>query len=75
MTVEDIGSFKAKKKAKLIAKELEQVVKIINLTIDGLSHFTKYMTVMETISVLQNNKTLIEIHLAKFKRLNENKKP
>ena len=39
---------------------------ILELTITGLSHFTKYVVVTECISVLESNKILLEIHLKKY---------
>jgi hypothetical protein len=71
----DIDKLRLKKeKAKLLEKsekiveELEMVLYILNLTINGLSNFTKYVFVMECISTIQNNKILLEINLSKYKK-------
>lgn len=61
-----------RKRAKIISDDLENVLKVMDLTLSGLRHYNKYIQVMETISCIQNNKTLIEIHLNKYKRLVEN---
>jgi hypothetical protein len=55
-------------KSEKVIEELKMVVYIINLSISGLSHFDKYVFVTECISVLQNNKVLLEIHLNKYKK-------
>lgn len=63
---------KSKEKEKLLEKsekiveELKIVLYIIELAINGLSHFSKYVFVTECISVLQSNKILLEIHLKKY---------
>lgn len=65
----DLKDHKTKKKAALIAADLEDAIKVMDLSIRGLTPFAKYIQVMETISNLQNNKTLLAIHLAKYQRL------
>jgi hypothetical protein len=65
---------KSKDKEKLLEKsekivdDLKVVLYIIELAINGLSHFNKYVFVTECVSVLQNNKILLEIHLNKYKK-------
>lgn len=53
-------------KSERVVEELRMILYIINLTINGLSHFNKYVFVTECISVLQSNKVLLEIHLKKY---------
>lgn len=66
---------KDQKLAKIIYEDLEVVLKTLNLTIDALSHYKKYIPVMEVMSSVQTNRTLIEIQLAKYKKLaGENEK-
>lgn len=55
-------------KSEKVVEELSLVLYIFDLTINGLSNFKKYVFVMECISVLQNNKILLEIHLNKYKK-------
>ena len=63
---------KSKEKEKLLEKsekiveELKIILYIIELTINGLSYFNKYVFVTECVSVLQSNKILLEIHLKKY---------
>jgi hypothetical protein len=71
----DISDFKKSKEKKHLVEKSEKVIEelstilyIINLTITGLSHFNKYFVVTECISVLQNNKILLEIHINKYKK-------
>jgi len=59
------------KRAKVIVKELQEVIKVMSLTIRALTFFKKYKTVMETVGLLKDNKVLLEIHLAKQKRIIE----
>lgn len=53
------------KKYKKIQEELDAAKKVMDLAINGLTYFGHYITVMETVSCLQTNKTLVEIQLAK----------
>jgi hypothetical protein len=64
----DLKQHKSKKKAEHITADLERIVKIMDLSIQGLTPFARYIQVMETLSCLTNNKTLVEIHLNKYKR-------
>lgn len=63
---------KSKEKEKLLEKsekiveELKIILYILELTINGLSHFSKYVFVTECVSVLQSNKVLLEIHIKKY---------
>lgn len=54
--------------AKLISEDFQVVLKTLNLTIDALSFYKKYIPVMEVLSTVQTNKTLIEIHLKKYEK-------
>jgi len=63
---------KTKEKEKLLEKsekvieELKIILYIIELSINGLGYFNKYVFVNECVSVLQSNKILLEIHLKKY---------
>jgi hypothetical protein len=68
-----LGKFKKQKsvkstleKSEKAVDEMKLILQILELTITGLSHFTKYVVVTECISVLESNKTLLEIHLKKY---------
>lgn len=74
----EVVDFKKKKDLKKIAvmvEELEAAILLMDTSIRGLNLFMKYIPVMEATSSLLNNKTLLEIHLNKYKRMlkNENK--
>lgn len=69
----NISSLTKYRRAKIIIKDLAIAIRTMNLAIDALSYFSKYIPVMETISVLQNNKTLLEIHLNKQNKILKNK--
>lgn len=56
------------KKLKIIAKELEELLKIYTLSLQVFGHYKKYLPCQETIKVLQSNKMLLEIHLNKIKK-------
>ncbi len=68
MSVKSLDDFKTTKKSKKIVEDLTQAVHIMNLTLQGLSFYSKYIPVMEAISTLQTSKTLLEIHLNKHKK-------
>lgn len=61
------------RKAKILVGDLEQILKVINLSISALHHYSKYAPVNLIISTLQTNKTLLEIHYNKYKRILETK--
>lgn len=69
----NLGKFKKdKEKVKILEKsekiieEMKIILYIMELAINGLSHFNKYVFVTECVSVLQSNKILLEIHLNKY---------
>jgi len=72
--ITDIKKFKASKKAKVVYAELQQVIKIFDLTTTALRYFSKYSIVMEVISVLQSNRTLLEIHCKKYEKMIKSEK-
>lgn len=67
--------YKKKKKIEKLAQELILIIKVYAICIKALSPFSKYTIVMETISVLQGNKTLLEIHLKKCETVLRSIKP
>lgn len=52
-----------------ISGDLEVVLKALNLTIEALAHYKHYIPVMEVMSSIQSNKTLMEIQLKKYQRI------
>lgn len=75
MTVTNLKEHKKKKNTKALAKkiavDLDAVLQLCDASIRGLTLFNKYTQVMEIISCLQTNKTLIEMHLAKYEKILE----
>jgi len=66
--ITSIKDFKNNKKTDHYIKDLSMIIKIYNLSIGSLKFFKHYQSVMEVISVLQNNKTLCEVHLKKLEK-------
>lgn len=71
--MKNVVNIKDYKLAKLVVKDLEKILKVINLTIQGLSFYKKYSSVSQIISTLQTHKTLIEISYNKYKEILEKK--
>jgi hypothetical protein len=69
----DVINIKEYKLAKVLVSDLEKIILIIDLTIQGLSYYKKYEPVSLIISNLQTNKTLLEISHSKYKRILEKK--
>ena len=61
------------KQAKILEKDLKQIIHIINLSISALHGYSKYSPVSVIISSLQTNKTILEIHYNKYKKILETK--
>jgi hypothetical protein len=66
-------SLREYKQAKLLVKDLKQIIRIIDLAINALHHYSKYAPVSVIISSLQTNKTILEIHFNKQKRILDSK--
>lgn len=66
--IKSLDNFKKKKKVKIVVADLEVIIKVLNLSIRSLTMFSKYSNINEIISVLQNHKTLYEIHLKKYQK-------
>lgn len=67
----NITDFKNKKKLQIIAKDLAECKKRLSTSIELLKDYGKYIPIMESLSTLHNSRTLIEIHLNKYKRVIE----
>lgn len=68
----DFNDFKNNKKNKIIMRDLMEIQKRLTTSISSLNDFKQYIPVMESISILHNSRTLIEININKYKRLLEN---
>lgn len=70
MSNHDFGKYK---KSKVVVKELTTLLKIIELSISGIAPFKKYTSISETLLCLQDNKTILEIHLQHHQQILKNK--
>lgn len=68
-----VNNLQEYRRAKILTQDLEQILRVINLSISALHHYSKYAPVNLIISTLQTNKTLLEIHYNKYKRILETK--
>lgn len=65
----DLNDFKNKKKLNIVAKDLLEANKRLSAAIELLKEYSKYIPIMESLSVLHNSRTILEIHLDKYKRI------
>lgn len=73
--VVDLNSRKKEKRYKKIIQDIDSILKIISLTQRSLSFFKEYVPAQEIISILETNKTMLEIHRKKYEaELQANKK-
>jgi len=61
-----IEAFKSKKKCKKYIEDIDSILKIITLSQKSLSFYKQYASVQEMVSVLETNKTLLELHRKKY---------
>jgi hypothetical protein len=60
--ITSIDDFKNKKKYKKVIEDIDSILRVITLAQKSLSYFKQYLTVQEIISVLETNKTLLELY-------------
>lgn len=70
MSNHDFGKYK---KSKVVVKELTTLLKIIELSISGITPFTKYNSIPETLMCLRDNKIILEVHLQHHQNIIKNK--
>lgn len=64
----NLNDYKNLKKVKLVYQQLQEARDILTTSIESLKKYQKYNMIGESLSVLHNSRTLIEIHINKFKR-------
>lgn len=64
MTIHSISDYK---KAKVIVKELEKALKIINATEASLRNYEKYIPIFHILTTIANEKMFLEVHLEQSK--------
>lgn len=69
----EVHDFNKLKKAKRIVKELEIVMKILNLAYAGLKPFRDYNSLQETLLCIYDSRTILQIHLDANKQILKNK--
>ena len=75
MLITNLNEFKDSKKFKKIISDLENILVVINKSQEAFKFFKHYALCQEIISVLETNKTLVEIYRKQYNdRLVEVKK-
>lgn len=64
--ITQLKDFKNIKKYKKILEDIEGMLKIFTLTQKGLSFFKEYAVAQEIISIIETNKTMLEMHKRKY---------
>jgi coproporphyrinogen III oxidase-like Fe-S oxidoreductase len=54
------------REAKMIGPHISAILKVINLSIRSLQHFKSYLPVIKIIKVMEEQKTLLELHKKKY---------
>lgn len=71
--ITNLTDFKNLKKIKKVYNDLLEVQKELTNSIERLKKHIKYIPVNESLSVLHNSRTIVEIHINKFKRVLDGK--
>ncbi len=66
MTIHNFEDHKNKKKFTKVIEDIDSILRVISLTQKSLSYFKQYLTVQEIVSVLETNKTLLELYRKKY---------
>lgn len=64
--VVDLKQHKKTKQWKLLLEEMDSILKLFTLAQEGLKHFRHHILAQETISMLQTNKSLLEMKRKKY---------
>ena len=70
MSVHKLGDYKI---SKTVVRDLEAILTVINLTIRGLQLFKHYIPVAKVLNVLENEKGILNAHLQKYTKINQEK--
>ncbi len=62
------------KKAKETYNELKTIQSKLTTSIENIAPHAKYIPIMESLSILHNSRSLIEILIAKYERLTNEQK-
>lgn len=69
----NLKEYKTKKQIDIIAKDLSELQLNMTKCLTLLQPYKKYIPAMECISTIINSKSIIDIHLNKYKRLKDAK--
>lgn len=67
--VTNLKNHKELKKVKIYVEHLEAILKVMNLSIQGLTHFEVYIPVYQSLSTLREQKRILESHLNKYQQM------
>jgi hypothetical protein len=62
MSVRDLGDYKKQKMYNKLVEDIDKILHVISLTQKSLSYFKQYIPVQKLISIMETQKTLLEIH-------------
>jgi hypothetical protein len=63
-----IKDFKQIKKLKRYISDIKKIIHIMSTSQQALSFFKQYIVTQETISVMETNKTFLELYLKKYEK-------
>jgi hypothetical protein len=63
-----LSSVKNKKKYKKYIEDIDDILKVLSTSQKALSFFKHYITVQEIISVIETNKTFLELNRNKYEK-------
>lgn len=66
--IKNLNEYKDLKNTEIQKKELSEIINQLNNCIDALKFHSKHVTIMESLSILHNSRTLFEIQLDKLRR-------
>lgn len=66
--ITDLSKFKDKKKYQKVVEDLDKILHIFALTQKSLSFYKCYKNVQEVISIVETNKTLMELYVKKYSK-------
>lgn len=61
------------KQAKIIVKDLEELISVLDNSLNQLNKFKKYNTIRETLTALDDSRTILGIQYLKYKRILDSK--
>lgn len=67
--IDDLKQYKDLKKVKIVYKELIEAAKSLTAAMEILQPYVKYIWVQESISIMHNSRTIIEININNYKRV------